>query len=606
MYKIYLLLLIILSVFVSSQEISDAYLDSLPEDVRKDVMQRMDNEKRDLEGDVYRSLGNSSEIQKISPQELKERVDALEKYAQDLKSTIDLEDQDKTIKVFGSDFFDTIQTSFMPINAPNLDDSYILDFGDVLEIQLTGQKDSIDTYKLIRDGSINFPGIGKLYLSGLTLEQANSIIASKVKEAFVGVEAYTSLKNIKDVNVLVAGDALNPGVYTLSGAANMLHAIHAAGGINEFGSYRSIRLIRDNEFIESLDIYDILIEGKYTSSERLRSGDIIFVDARAKIVSLEGAFKRNANFELLEGQNISDAIRYANGVNSDADLSNIFLYRILDGAVKDIPITNISQFDNIEAYDFDRVFVRKHSFRNVEINGAVLRPGNYKMVEGDNIFDLIQRAGGYTKNAYPKGAIYLNEEAKEINEKASKKLYENFIDSLIGLMQKGGGAGGGQTDINALVNIASELKDTEPNGRIIIDLQNDTIPTLIRENDSIYIPEKSNNVFIFGEIASEGSLIFKEGGDLEFYLEEASGLKESADDNAIFILYPNGRTKQLSRKRNLFASQPQETIIESGSVIYVPRKIDDSLASTLSAQAYASILGSIGVTLASISAINNN
>lgn len=604
MRKLYLILIATMSTSLISQEFSEAYLDGLPEDIRKDVMNRVD-EKQDLEENVYRSIDTPTDLKKSSTQDLKDRIDDLQKYTADLKSLIDsnVEEIDKKYEIFGSDFFDSIQTTFMPVNAPNLDDSYILDSGDVLNIQLIGQKDSIESYQIIRDGSINIPDIGKLYLSGLSLKQASEMVIAKVNETYIGVEAYISLENIRDVNVLVAGDAFNPGVYTLSGNANLLHAIHAAGGINDYGSYRSIRLIRDEEVIETIDIYDILIEGKFGTNKRIRSGDVIFVDKRANVISLEGAFKRNAKYELKEGQNIYDAIQYANGVIFDADLSNIFLYRILDGEVRDIPITNISQFTNIEAYDLDRVFIRKHSFRDVEISGAVLRPGNYKMVEGDNIFDLVERAGGYTSNAFPEGAIYLNEEAKEINEKASQKLYENFIDGLIELIQKNGG----QTDITPLLKIISELKDTEANGRIIIDLMDDSMPTLVRSNDSIFIPEKNNNVFIFGEIASEGSLIYKEGADLDFYLKEASGLKDSADRNSIFILYPNGRTKQFSRKRSVFANQPQNiTNIETGSVIYVPRKIDDTLSSTLSAQAYASILGSIGVTLASLSAINNN
>ena len=145
----------------------------------------------------------------------------------------------------------------------------------------------------------------------------------------------------------------------------MLHALNVAGGIGVYGSYRSIKLIRDQKVIETLDIYDILINGKSTSKNRLRSGDIIFVDARANVVTLEGAFKRPSKYELLAYENVSDAIRYANGITIDADLSNIYLYRILDGEVKSIPIVNISQFNNIESRDEDRIFIRKNSFRNV-------------------------------------------------------------------------------------------------------------------------------------------------------------------------------------------------------------------------------------------------
>ena len=132
----------------------------------------------------------------------------------------------------------------MPVNAPNLDDSYILDSGDVLNIQLIGQKDSIESYQIIRDGSINIPDIGKLYLSGLSLKQASEMVIAKVNETYIGVEAYISLENIRDVNVLVAGDAFNPGVYTLSGS-KLASCYSCSWGIN------------DQEVIEALGLLEM-------------------------------------------------------------------------------------------------------------------------------------------------------------------------------------------------------------------------------------------------------------------------------------------------------------------------------------------------------------
>ncbi len=574
MRKLYLFALISLPLFTYSQEISEDYLNSLPEDIREDVMKRVD-EKNDLEEDVYRSIDSSSDIEKKDFDEF----------------------------LFGADFFDTMQTSFMPVNLPNLDDDYVLDNGDVLSIQFIGQKDSTDSYQIARDGSINLPDIGKLQLSGLALAEASKLIISKIKQAYIVVDAYVTLEKIRDINILVSGNAYNPGVYTLNGNSNMLHALHAAGGISEYGSYRSIKLIRDAKVIDTLDIYDILIEGNFNSKTRLRSGDMIFVDPRTNVVTLEGAFKRSSQYELLEGQNLYDVIPYANGITTTADLSNIFLYRLLDGEIRDIPITNINQFKTIKATDLDRIFIREYSFRDVEISGAILRPGNYKMVEGENIFDLIERSGGYTQNAFPEGAIYLNEDAEEINKTALEKLYNDFIDGLLEVIQKSGSA---DADFQSLVAISNELRNAEPNGRIIIDLKNDNFKNLVRNNDKLYIPEKNNNIFIFGEVLNEGPLLYSNGADLNYYLDEASGLKESADNDSIYILYPNGRTKQFSRKRSLFAAQSQKVIIEPGSVIYVPRKIDTTLSSRLTAQAYATILGNISIALASISSINNN
>ena len=578
MHKFYLFLIISVSFSISAQELDETYLASLPEDIRKDLTERA-SEGKDLEEKVYRSIDNPSDIKKKGP-----------------NSTDFIDD------IYGSAFFSSIQTSFMPINSPNLDDTYVLDFGDVLSIQQIGQNDSMDTFPIYRDGSINIPDIGKLFLAGLSLEEASSMIKAKFKQVYIGVEAFISLKNIRDVSILVSGDAFNPGIYTLNGSSNMLHALHSAGGIGQFGSYRSIKLIRDEKIIDTIDIYDILNNGNFGSKVRLRSGDIIFVDPRANVVSLEGAFKRPIKYELLKGQNLSDAVNYANGITIDQDSSNMYLYRLLDGGVKEIKIVNISQLRNIEANDEDRVFIRRHSFRSVVISGAVTRPGNYKMTEGENIFDLIEKSGGYTANAFPEAAVFTNEETKNISAAASEKLYLNFIDNLLEIMQKGSSA---ETDISSLVMLAEGIRDSEPNGRLIVDLFNDSSPLLIKNGDSLFIPEQTNNIYIYGEVENQGAILIKDGADLDFYLTDRSSLKDTADKSSIYILYPNGRTTNYSRKRNLFANHPRNITIVPGSVIYVPRKIDNTLSNRITAQAYATILGNIGVTLASLSALND-
>ena len=138
---------------------------------------------------------------------------------------------------FGDNIFDTMQSSFMPINEPNLDSSYVLDFGDTLELQLIGQKNSIDSLSVRRDGSINIPEIGKLFVSGLSLDDVNKLIKAKISSAFIGVEAFISLVNIRDIQVLITGNAYNPGIYTLNGNSNILNALSMAGGVNENGNY---------------------------------------------------------------------------------------------------------------------------------------------------------------------------------------------------------------------------------------------------------------------------------------------------------------------------------------------------------------------------------
>ena len=174
----------------------------------------------------------------------------------------------------------------MPINEPNPDTGYILDIGDILDIQLVGQSSYMKEFQIGGDGSVNIPDVGKIVIAGLNLNEASSLIKLKVSSAFIGTEAFISLNKVRDINILVSGNAANPGIYTLTGNSNVLHALSVAGGISEYGSYREINLIRDNKVIDTLDMYDLLIDGKYSLNKRLRSGDVVFVEPQKILLQL--------------------------------------------------------------------------------------------------------------------------------------------------------------------------------------------------------------------------------------------------------------------------------------------------------------------------------
>ena len=516
------------------------------------------------------------------------------------------QDDIKELRLFGEDFFSTYQSTFMPINEPNLSPSYILDFGDILEIQILGEINKSGTYQIKRNGTINLPDIGPVNLKGLSLENASKIIKSKVNSVYIGTEAFISLTNVRDINVLVSGAAYNPGIYTVSGNSNLLHVLGVAGGINQFGSYREINLIRNQKVIETLDMYDVLITGIYKSVTTLQSGDVIFIKPVKNMVSIDGAVKMPAKYELLDDQNLSDLIKYSNGLKSDADSSNIYLNRILDGKIKSLPISNIKQFEDIEAKDGDHIYIRQHKFSSVNIEGAVLKPGRYLMAEGETLYDLLKKSGGFTKNAYPYGAIYTNNSAFLINKMAKDKLYEEFIDNIITVSQKNPT---GNFDLTSVIELTKNLQDSMPNGRVVIDILNDsyTKNLILKDGDVLTIPKKSNHIYIYGEINFEGALKFESGKDLDFYINKSGGVNENADTNSIYVLHPNGDTQKAKIQRNLFESTPQgELELYPGSVIFVPRAIDNSATNRLAAQAYVSILGNIGIALASLSSIQNN
>ena len=228
------------------------------------------------------------------------------------------------------------------------------------------------------------------------------------------------------------------------------------------------------------------------------------------------------------------------------------------------------------------------------------------MSAGETIGDLIERAGGFTENAYQFGAIYLNEDAKKVNELSKEILYRVFLDNIIAASQQNIG---GNLDLTPIVKLTEELKNTVPNGRVVINLLNDLTIDLysVKEGDELFIPERNNVVYVYGETSTEGAVMFTENQSIEYFVDKSGGFKKFADNESIYILHPNGESQLYRSKRNIFESRPNsEMKIYPGSIIFVPRKLDESAPRRIATQAYVSILGNLGIALASLSAINDD
>ena len=569
---------LILSAFVNAQNlpsgIDPEFLSSLPLEMQKDLLSSLED-KDSLEEPVYRR--SSTFIEKPNP---------------DVSGR------------FGSNVFQSMQTTLMPINEPNFDGSYILDFGDIIELQLIGQESSLTKIPIKRDGSINIKDLGKLFIAGLSLDEATDLIKAKINQTFIGTEGFVSLVNVRDIQVILSGNVFNPGIYTLNGNSNIFHALTVSGGPSDDGSFRKIDLIRENEVVESIDLYDTFIFGKSSFDKRLRSGDTIFINPVSNVVTASGAFKRPGIYELLESENLSSLLLFTNGLSAFADKNNMSLQRIENGEIKPFKIDNLNELDSIEAKDADNFFIRSHPFRRVTINGAVLNPGTYLMNDGDTIEDVIIKSGGFMENAYPFGGVYENESTREINARANELLYEKFLENILEVSTQGEGSG---EQISSLVNLFSELKNSSTSGRIVVNFEDkkSTSETPVRDGDLITIPEDIGQVFLYGELSSQGAADYEEGKDLEYYINKVGGLNKFADPESIYVYLPNGESYQYKKNRNLFQSQPDMISIYSGTIIYVPRKINDEYFNRLRAQAYASIFSSLGVSLASISVLKD-
>ena len=555
-----------------AQDFSPEFLDSLPAEVREEILNSA-QKKESLESTQYRRP--STFIQK----------------------------PDVSSARFGNEYFSMMQSTLMPINEPNLDPNYILGFGDVLQLQLVGQKNEIIEVSLLRDGSITLPNIGKVFLSGLSLQEATKIIKTKFEISFIGVDVFVTLLNIRDIQILVSGNAFNPGPYTLNGNSNLFHALSVSGGPSDLGSFRKIDLIRDDKTLETVDLYENFIFGKNSFGPKLRSGDIIFIHPSQNLVSISGAIKRPGNYELLNTERLGSLINFANGIRSNADLDSIHIQRINDGKAIQVKASP-DDFEEEILNDEESVFIRAYPFRSVTISGSVEKPGSYLLNEGDGILELVNLAGGYTENAYEFGGVLLNKEAFEVSQNAKEKLYEDFISSFI----ENSFTAGGETfeSLNIFIN---ELKNSAVSGRINAEFNleklesNPSLNVKLMEGDEIIIPEVVDHIYIFGEIANQGTTNYAANQTLSGYLNNVGGMTDYADGSSIFILHPNGISERVSRK-NVFRENREELIIYPGSIIFVPREIPNTFRAEVF-QGYASILGNLGVSLASISVLKD-
>jgi protein involved in polysaccharide export with SLBB domain len=588
MKKILLSTLLLISTALYTQELDPAYLASLPEDVRTDVLEKM-TDREDRETPVYRR-----------PSTMTGKV-----YCDDLEEGVDIKCIERSER-FGSKIFDMMQSSFMPINEPNQDSSYIIDFGDTLEIQLTGQKESTEELGVKRDGSINIPGIGKIFVSGLSLESVNQLIKKKIKDTYLGIDSFVTLTNVRDIQVLVTGSAFNPGIYTLNGNSNVLHALNMAGGIDEIGSYRSIDLIRNNTVIKTIDLYDIFVHGKVDLTQRLRTGDSILIKSATNLITLSGAVRRPSKFELLPNENFKDLLNYGNGTSLEADLNNIRIERSIKGKVSYIKVSDIAELSRLIPFPGDRLNIRSYERKSVSIIGAINTPGTYAISEGETLSSLIEKAEGYKKNAYPFAGILNNVRTKDINEISAEKLYTSFVQKLIT-------KGDAMFASESLPFVLEELKKTNISGRVmaefnleIIELQPD-LDTTLEDGDEIIIPTKTQQVYIFGEVNNTGTIRYKPSQSINGYLTQSGGLLESADSKNIFVVHPNGQVNRLNTniKLSFLNNRSNDILIYPGSIIFVPRQVKTADAAMV-ASIWAPILSAMATSITALSVLSNN
>ena len=598
-FKYNLLILVIfqlsvLNIFAQDMSYDKDFLESLPDNVRADVEDELEDvSKREAVKSYKRP---SSKLSKL---------DTVQKWERFLLSEENLNNDTQR---YGLSIFRTMQTSFMPINEPNFDSNYIVDFGDSFNIKITGTKNKEYTSDVQRDGSIFIENVGSVSVSGLDISEAISSIKKKFNSVIIGEDIYVSLSEIRDIQVLITGESFAPGIYTLNGNTNILHALSMSGGVTETGSLRSIKVIRNGKRVIEFDAYNALLNGKINFNEKLQSGDSILISSVKNLVRISGGVKRSGLYELKENETLYDLLNFANGFSSSKSDDNM---RYIFSSNANIDFMNISdnELKTITPTDGSGLYIPFHKKSYVEISGEVKSPGIYLISEVDTIKSIIKRSGGYTSNSYPYGGMLFNEVAKAIEKNNAQKAYDYFIKSLTTMAMSARGEDS-NTSIVGISSLLSEYMDSDYLGRIqanfdMLDIQNNpNIDTSLSDGDKIVIPRLTDQVYVFGEVAEEGAKRFNDDlGYKDYIINNSGGYTNFADKSSIYIIAPDGSTQLIGSTRfNPLGILDSDLDIYPGSIIYVAPKTVSNLQNV---SLLAPIVSSLVLSVASLQSISN-
>ncbi len=402
------------------------------------------------------------------------------------------ENKKKKREVFGRDIFNSTDLTFEPEMNIATPQDYHLGPGDIVYVDIYGASQKTLDCTVSPEGSITIEGFGPLQVGGLTVEQANARLRSTVGSRYSSSQVQLTVGQTRSIMINVMGEVNYPGTYTLPAFATVFHALYMAGGPNDLGTLRNIKVYRNNKLVSEVDIYDYILNGKLSGNVRLADNDVITVGTYDCLVNVTGKVKRPMFYEMKRTESVRTLLDYAGGFTGDAYTKSV---RIVRKTGREYSVYNVDEFDMADFHVADEDSVSVDSiiprFSNMaEIKGAVFRPGMYQVGESINsVRTLIEHADGLKEEAFTARAV----------------MHRMKPDRTLEVVP---------------VDVEGILSGTVSD-----------IP--IQNNDVLFIPTKQEmmedqTITIHGEVYYPGIYKYADNETLEDFVLQAGGLKETA------------------------------------------------------------------------------
>ena len=419
--------------------------------------------------------------------------DELDEFVPDTAALLEKLMMEKTKrKVFGRNIFNNKNLSFEPSMNIATPQNYRLGPGDAVFIDIYGASQKTIECTVSPDGFVTIDGYGPVEVSGLTVSQANAKLRSTLGSRYSSSHIKLTVGETRSIMVNVMGEVKAPGTYTLSAFATVFHALYMAGGTNDLGTLRNIKVYRNNRLVTVVDIYDYMLNGKLTGNVRLADNDVIVVGPYDCLVNLTGKVKRPMWYEMKKNESVGSLLKYAGGFTGDAYTKSV---RVVRKTGKEYSVYNVDEFDmsSFQVSDEDSVSVDSilDRYSNmVEIKGAVFRPGMYQVGgEINSVRSLLEHADGLREEAFTARAV-MHRMKKDRTLEVVPVDVEGILDGKVA-----------------------------------------DVP--LKPNDVLFIPTKQEmmeeqTITIHGEVNYPGIYKYASNETLEDFVLQAGGLKNSA------------------------------------------------------------------------------
>ena len=293
-------------------------------------------------------------------------------------------------KKFGYDFISSSPTSISAMGDLPLPNEYKISLGDVIGVVLSGSKEKIFNMKVQLDGTVFFPELGSVSVAGESFLQVKNKFQNLIDQSYIGVSIDLSLKNLSAKKITIVGAVNNPGTYLVNPFTTISNSLAYSGGIQDIGSLRNIKLLRSNGDSFRFDLYDLLISGNRTNDITIESGDVIIVGAASKFINITGMVKRPAIYEIVDGEDLSDLLRFALGFAGNANTNKITLDKLIPESSSVIKIITDNTAFSLKNILSVSVFpYQSENISSIYVEGAIEEPGYYELEDYSTLEELI-------------------------------------------------------------------------------------------------------------------------------------------------------------------------------------------------------------------------